>query len=455
MKNRNNSRTCRVIQIFLVIIIPCVAQAQSTRPAADPVTVAETKAMRERRYADAEKILVDAIQAAEQTEPESPRLAGYLKRLAQLLLMKDQFTEAVTLWQRALEIDRRALGPRDMNVANDLTSIASLLRTRGRNDEAEQLLTQALEITDLNASHFGSAKDAEAAAIVFVTLGDLYVSEQRWTEAEPLLLEGKKLCDLLRNPAGACERIAHNLGEVYRAEGKAADADHSASDPGAFPAEVASLNEEGKRYLAEGMYPQAEDVYKRAISWIQKNPQPTFPDLYSVELNSLGQALEKQRRNDEAERNYLSAIEWKESTAGPKPPASLGIQYFDFSYLLNLYRTEGRLADLDPVVSRVLETQQRFLDPQNAGIAQTLLTLANLYKEQGDKDEKWYAEAVPIAEHALGIQQKNLGPDHPLLLPALYSYAEILAKVHEDAKAAEVRARMSAIRKKVQQGRGN
>src|ERR1700674_709097 len=111
MTNRKISRTCRVIQALFVFLIPCAAPAQNTRVAPDPVTVAETKALRENRYADAERILVDAIQAAEQSEPDSPRLAGYLKRLAQLLHMKDQHTAASALMQRALEIDRRALGP--------------------------------------------------------------------------------------------------------------------------------------------------------------------------------------------------------------------------------------------------------------------------------------------------------------------------------------------------------
>jgi hypothetical protein len=50
-----------------------------------------------------------------------------------------------------------------------------------------------------------------------------------------------------------------------------------------------------------------------------------------------------------------------------------------------------------------------------------------------------------LYERAFALQQMNLGPDHPELLGLLGPYADLLLKLHYDAKAAEVRARMAMI----------
>ncbi|PYU18787.1 MAG: hypothetical protein DMG32_25665 [Acidobacteria bacterium] len=52
---------------------------------------------------------------------------------------------------------------------------------------------------------------------------------------------------------------------------------------------------------------------------------------------------------------------------------------------------------------------------------------------------------MPLYERVLAIQEVNLGPDHPQLIPPLSDYADILRKLHDDAKAAQVRARIDMI----------
>jgi hypothetical protein len=76
---------------------------------------------------------------------------------------------------------------------------------------------------------------------------------------------------------------------------------------------------------------------------------------------------------------------------------------------------------------------------------QTLTTLAGVYKEEGENDEAKYAQALPLYERVLAIQQANLGPDHPQLIYPLSDYADILRKLHNDAKGAQVQARIDMI----------
>jgi hypothetical protein len=67
---------------------------------------------------------------------------------------------------------------------------------------------------------------------------------------------------------------------------------------------------------------------------------------------------------------------------------------------------------------------------------------AELYKEEGK-----YVEGKPLYERALKIEEANLGPNNRQSLSTLSSYADLLVKLHEDAKAAEVQTHINEIEK--------
>ena len=149
-----------------------------------------------------------------------------------------------------------------------------------------------------------------------------------------------------------------------------------------------------------------------------------------------------------AENAYIRAIEGKEDAAAFKPPGSFSIQSFDFSGLLSLYRTEGRLRDMEPIIRHAIEIQEQFLGPRESHLVQTLLTLADVYQEDSI-DAKQLAEAEALYARALDIQQEKLGHDHAELLPTLTSYVSLLRKVRKDSKAAERQARIDRIQAKL------
>ena len=65
------------------------------------------------------------------------------------------YANAEPLFQRALDIDQRALDPRHPRLAFRLTALAEVLRLRGEYDRAEPLYERALSIREqaLGASH--------------------------------------------------------------------------------------------------------------------------------------------------------------------------------------------------------------------------------------------------------------------------------------------------------------
>jgi eukaryotic-like serine/threonine-protein kinase len=89
--------------------------------------------------------------------------------------------EAADLFRRALETQRAALGERDPETARSLMGLASALHDDGRFDEAEALLTEALEPGG------AAGRPDPVVASVLANLGMIRRLRQDYRAAEPLL----------------------------------------------------------------------------------------------------------------------------------------------------------------------------------------------------------------------------------------------------------------------------
>jgi tetratricopeptide (TPR) repeat protein len=441
----------RILVPLLALVSSGVCLAQDSRSAPDPTQRAVTQAMHDGRFTDAEKLLTDAIHELEQNDPQNPRLATYLKRMAALVSHRGSREDANALIERAYEIDRNAYGPMDMRIALDLTQRAEFARTAGDSGKTEQLLNQALGIMRSNSEKLNSQPNTGIAAEVIGGLATLYIDEHRWVEAEPLLQEESKLCGLIEEPYrtgfAICGRLAEAFVEVYSAEGRTPDTAQLPYE-GNSPRELESLNKIAKQFEADGLYPSAEDTYNRAIALAEKmeaDPQNRYEGLIVGEMNSLGQVFEKEGFKDRAERTYLSALEIDEKKAGPELGHTAYAVVLAPQYLVNLYRSEGRLKDADVLLQHVLEIKVKSLGERNRAVVQTLTMLAGVYEEEGKSEEAKFAKALPLYERALAIQEANLGPNDRELLPLLGEYADLLVKLHDDARVIEVHARMDMI----------
>ena len=459
LRTRNRETSCRDTQMkcgwlfapLLALVLSQPSLAQSDHPAPDRTQIAVTQAIREGRITDAEKLLTDAIRELEQSSPQGLRLANYLNELSGSLERRGRHSEALALSDRASEIERNAYGPSDLRLAPKLISQAGLAQAAGDNREAEQRLNQALEIVRANATNLNSSMNIDLAAGVYGSVATFYISEHRWVDAEKMMQEEARLCNFFQEPYRAgyanCGSLNQRLAEVYRAEGRIIEAEQLHQDE-MVPAELDALNKIAEKYEKDGLYPSAEETYNRAIALAEKieaDPQNRYGGLIVSEMNSLGQLFEKESFNDRAERAYVSALEVNEKLAGPERGHTAYAVMLNPVLLLELYRKEGRLKDAESLLQQVLAVQEKSLGERHRVVVQNLLKLAGLYQEEGNKDEAKYAQALPLYERALAIQQVNLGPDHPELLPLLQQYAGLLLKIHQDAKAAEVRARIALI----------
>ena len=105
-----------------------------------------------------------------------------LNNLGLALEAQAEYGEAEPLYQRALKIDEKALGPEHPDVARDLNNLAELYREQGKYAEAEPLYRRALKIDEkaLGPEHPDVATDLNNLAL-------LYDDQGKYAEAEPLL----------------------------------------------------------------------------------------------------------------------------------------------------------------------------------------------------------------------------------------------------------------------------
>ncbi len=100
--------------------------------------------------AEAEKQSEAALKEAEAFD--DVRLATSLNNLALLYKAQGRYAEAEPLYQRALAIREKALGPEPPDVATSLENYADLLRKTGRVSEATKMEARAKAIRAKQAS---------------------------------------------------------------------------------------------------------------------------------------------------------------------------------------------------------------------------------------------------------------------------------------------------------------
>jgi tetratricopeptide (TPR) repeat protein len=153
------------------------------------------KAFQERKFPEAEALLVSALHIAEQFSPGDPRLAASLNNLAELYVQRGRYADAEPLYKRAIDAWGHAGTSQEPSLASALGNLGDLYRQTGRYSEAEPLYKRALQIREAA----NSPNDPRIAASVG-KLGELYRMEGRFPEAETLL---KRSLEIAEKSSGA------------------------------------------------------------------------------------------------------------------------------------------------------------------------------------------------------------------------------------------------------------
>jgi tetratricopeptide (TPR) repeat protein len=395
-------------------------------------------------YAKAEPLFQRALKIREKAlGPEHPDTAKSLNILANLYSSMGDYAKAEPLLQRALKINEKALGPEHPSTATSLNNLGELYSSMGEYAKAEPLLQRALKINE--KAH---GPDHLFTATSLNNLANLYSSMGEYAKAEPLLQRALKINEKALGPEHPSTATGlNNLGELYSSMGDYAKAEpllqralkinEKALGP-EHPSTALSLNNLANLYEKLGDYAKAEPLFQRALKIREKALGPEHP-ITALSLNDLAALYQYMGDYAKAEPLLQRALKIKEKALGPEHP----ITATSLNNLANLYEKLGDYAKVEPLLQRALKINEKALGPENPTTGLSVNNLAMLYQYMGD-----YAKAEPLYQRALKIREKALGPEHPDTGQSLNNLGELYSSMGDYAKAEPLLQRALKINEK-------
>lgn len=242
--------------------------------------------LEQRRYADAEPLLLRALAASERVlGMEHPNTLIFVNGLGDIYVGQGRYAEAEPLLVRELEATERLLGKEHRDTLLSVNNLGGFYKVQRRYAEAEPLHLRALA-----AGERVLGKDDPDTLVFLNNLAVLYVEQGRYADAEPLHVRA----------LDASERV---LGKEH-------------------PDSLASLNNLGFLYTEQGRYADAEPLLLRALETTERvlgrDRSGTL-----VSVGNLAILYDKQGRHADAELLYLRVLDWSERMNGKAHPDTL------------------------------------------------------------------------------------------------------------------------------------
>src|SRR5712692_5306626 len=225
-----------------------------------------------------------------------------LHRMGEYLQARAQYAEGEPIYQKALALHERLLGPDHPEIAQTLSGLASLYYEQGEYEQAEPLYQRALAICE----QAQGTRHVEVANILN-ELALLYNAQGKYEQTEPLY-----------------RRALHIFEQALGQE---------------HPHVATSLNGLALLYRDQGKYEQAEPLYQRALDIREQALGQEHPDVATT-LNGLAQLYRDQGKYAQAEPLYRRALDIREQALGQEHPNVAIV----LNNLAELYQSQGKYA---------------------------------------------------------------------------------------------------------------
>ena len=267
------------------------------------------------------------------------------------------YSRAQPLAERAVQIDRRVLGPSHLDTLRSMEILASILKDAGRYVEAEKLVRETLEIQ----RRVSGPEDPDLVASMKRLAAILY-DEGRYDESEKMKRETLEIQRRILGP------------------------DH--------PETLGSMNNLANALESQGHYAEAEELHRETLASRRRVLGPEHPDTL-LSMNNLALALQDDGRYTEAEKLYREVLETRQRVLGPDHPNTLR----SMSMLALTLQSEGRFSEAEKLYHQSLDIQRRVLGPDHPSTLSTLETLAVDLSHEGryGDAEKLFREATERA----------------------------------------------------------
>jgi tetratricopeptide (TPR) repeat protein/tRNA A-37 threonylcarbamoyl transferase component Bud32 len=208
------------------------------------------------------------------------------------------------------------------------------------------------------------------------------------------------------------------------------------SDPGV---QAQLMDTMAQTYAGLGLYGRAQNLTERALA-IQRSLHGER-DRATLETESyLAQLIRAQGHLAEAETRLQATLQVQSQVLGPNDPDTLT----SMDRLGYVYTNEARQAQAEGLFRQTLEAERRVLGPNNPQTLTTLNELAETLTPQGR-----YADADKIYAELIAAQRLSLGSDHPGTLLSMSHAAENLSEGGRYAEAEKLYAQVIAGQRRV------
>jgi tetratricopeptide (TPR) repeat protein/predicted Ser/Thr protein kinase len=444
---RNKALVAGVAAVFVVLIGGVIASTWEATRARRAEQAATTEAAKAKAVNDflQNDLLAQAsanTQARQDTKPDpdmkvrtaldraSARITGKFNRqpeveaavrdtMGQTYMDLGLYPEARTQWERALELHRRVLGPKNPETLKTISRLGRTALLQGKYPEAEALLSQTLEMQRrVGAMHpdtLGSMNN----------LANVYLEQGKYAQAEALF---SQTLEIERRMLGAEHPntlgFMNNLALVYVRQGKYAQAEALQGQAleirrrvlGAeHPDTLGSMNNLARVYYYEGKHAQAEALHSQTLGMKRRVLGPEHPSTL-LSMNNLANVYLDQGKYAQAEALYSQTLEIRRRVLGAEHPDTL----YSMNNLALVYSYEGKYAQAQALDSQALGIKRRVLGPEHPETLISMNILALVYSYEGK-----YAQAEALYSQTLEIERRVLGPEHPKTLGTLSDFASM------------------------------
>ena len=359
-------------------------------------------------------------------------IAQTQSNLGEALTLSSDYEEAAQILQEALEVQRRALGPWNPEVATTLSRLADVMAASGEYEKAEPLIQQALRIRRKAYGEIHPAV-AESIADLGVNAGD----RDDYKQAEVYLRQALEMQRTLQKGAAhpLLAEALNNLAWALIGLNRPAEAEPYFQEalemkrklyPDDHSELAAGLNNLAYTREMLGKYGGAEEAYREALAINRKRLKTESHPEIAANLTNLAYVLYAKGEHRAAIDMLRESFEMNEREL-PPDHNTIASGAAGLAYLLI---AEQGYAEAERLIEKSLDIRRRTLGEDSPQVAGTLTVKANLLLAQ-----RRFAEARQIAAHARGILEANLPKDHWQVAMAMNVEGAALAGLGQYEKA--------------------
>jgi len=290
------------------------------------------------------------------------------------------YKEAERLLRRAVDTQRRLLGPEHPDTLNTSNALGGAYRRLGRLADAEAIFRDTLA-----ASRRVLGSEHRQTAASMTLLADDLMRQRRHREAEGLYREALDVSQRL-------------LGPEHRD----------------------TLNDEvglGWFYMSQARYGDAETEMRDALATSRRVLGPDDPFTFSV-MGILSETLVAAKRYAEAEALLRDLVDGRTRVLGAEHPMTLTAR----SVLGQSLLYQKRYKEAEAVTFDTFQIQRRVVGPASETTLDTGNNLGWAYAKQGR-----FGDAEKTFREMLEVKRRVSGADHPFVSTSVYNLACVAA----------------------------